>query len=85
LYGTPAPSAESQHLEAWPASTYGHLRGVLDNKKLLSGTLPDNKELLSGSLPDNNLFQKNMMIKGITSNFILNIAVFYSNSDTLPF
>ena len=26
LYGTPAPSAESQHPEAWPASTYGHLR-----------------------------------------------------------
>ena len=28
LYGTPAPSAERQHPEAWPASTYGHLRGV---------------------------------------------------------
>ena len=26
LYGTPAPSSERQHLEAWPASTYGHLR-----------------------------------------------------------
>ena len=26
LYDTPAPSAESQHLEAWPVSTYGHLR-----------------------------------------------------------
>ena len=26
LYGTPAPSAESQHPEAWPASTYGELR-----------------------------------------------------------
>ena len=24
----PAPSAESQHPEEWPASTYGHLRGV---------------------------------------------------------
>ena len=56
MYGTPAPSAESQHPEAWPASTYGHLRGVPDNKNLLSGTLPDNKELLSGSLLDNNLF-----------------------------
>ena len=58
LYGTPAPSAESQHPEAWPASTYGYLRGVPDNKKLLSGTLPDNNELLSGTLPDNNLFLK---------------------------
>ena len=28
LYGTPAPSAERQHPEAWPASTYGHWRGV---------------------------------------------------------
>ena len=44
MYGTPAPS------------TYGHLRGVPDNKKLLSGPLPDNKKLLSGTLPDNNLF-----------------------------
>ena len=26
LYGTPAPSSERQHPEAWPASTYGHLR-----------------------------------------------------------
>ena len=43
LYGTPAPSAESQHPEAWPAR---HFRGVLDNKKLLSGTLPDNNLFL---------------------------------------
>ena len=28
LYGTPAPSAEHQHPEAWSASTDGHLRGV---------------------------------------------------------
>ena len=28
LYSTPAPSAELQHPEAWPASTYGYLRGV---------------------------------------------------------
>ena len=26
LYGMPAPSAERQHPEAWPASTYGHLK-----------------------------------------------------------
>ena len=26
LYGTPANRAESQQLEAWPASIYGHLR-----------------------------------------------------------
>ena len=26
LYGTPANCAESQRLEAWPASIYGHLR-----------------------------------------------------------
>ena len=25
-YGTPAPSAESQQPEAWPARIYGHLR-----------------------------------------------------------
>ena len=58
LYDTPAPSIESQHPEVLPASTYGHLRGVPDNKKVLSGTLPDNKKLLSGSLLDNNLFLK---------------------------
>ena len=46
LYGMPAPSSECQHPEAWPASTYGHLRGVQDNKKLLSGTLPDNNLFL---------------------------------------
>ena len=57
LYGMPAPSAECQHPEAWPDSTYGHLRGVSDNKNLLSRTLLDNKKLLSGTLPDNNLFQ----------------------------
>ena len=26
MYGTPANSAESQQLEAWPASIYGHLK-----------------------------------------------------------
>ena len=26
LYRMPAPSAECQHPEAWPASIYGHLR-----------------------------------------------------------
>ena len=26
LYGPPAPRSESQLLEAWPASIYGHLR-----------------------------------------------------------
>ena len=26
LYGTPAPSSESQLLVVWPASIYGHLR-----------------------------------------------------------
>ena len=26
LYGSPAPNSESQLLEAWPASIYGHLR-----------------------------------------------------------
>ena len=56
MYGTPAPSSEYQHPEA--ASTYGHLRGIPDNKKLLSETLLDNKKLLSGTLPDNNLFLK---------------------------
>ena len=34
LYGMPAPSAERQHPEAWPASTYGHLREVLDSGAL---------------------------------------------------
>ena len=48
----PAPSAKSQHPEAWPASTYGYLRGV-----------PDNKKLLSGTLPDNNLFHYYMVLK----------------------
>ena len=28
IVGTPAPSSERQHPEAWPASTYGYLRGV---------------------------------------------------------
>ena len=44
----PAPSAERQHPEAWPASTDGHLRGVslkIDpaNKLLFAGTVPANK------------------------------------------
>ena len=30
LYGTPANSAESQLLEAWPASQYGQLRESAD-------------------------------------------------------
>ena len=33
LYATQAPSLEYQHPEAWPTSTYGHLRGVSLNKK----------------------------------------------------
>ena len=54
LYGTPAPSAERQHPEAWPASTYGHLRGVsikkvLANKVLFAGTVPANKLLFGGT------------------------------------
>ena len=37
LYGKPAPSSECQHPEAWPASTYGHLReGHLRMKFLLN-------------------------------------------------
>ena len=50
LYGTPALSAERQHPEAWPASTYGHLRGV----SLKIG--PANKVLFAGTVPANNLF-----------------------------
>ena len=30
LYGTPVNSAESQILETWPASHYGHLRESAD-------------------------------------------------------
>ena len=30
----PAPRAEPQHPEAWPASTYGHFREVLDSGAL---------------------------------------------------
>ena len=56
----PAPSAEIQHPEAWPASTYGHLRGD-----------PDDKKLLSGTLPDNNLFHKLKTNKKIQSEKIL--------------
>ena len=50
LYGTPAPSIESQHPEAWPASTYGHLRGV--SLKIV----PANNVLFAGTVPANNLF-----------------------------
>ena len=39
LYGMPAHSKERQNLEAWPASTYGHLREVPANKSLLAGTV----------------------------------------------
>ena len=51
LYGTPAPSAEPQHPEAWPASTYGHLRGlspkiVLANKVLFARIVPANQIFL---------------------------------------
>ena len=50
LYGTPAPSAERQHTEAWPASTYGHLRDV--SLKIV----PANKVLFAGTVLANNLF-----------------------------
>ena len=50
LYGTPAPIAERQHPEAWPASTYGHVRG--GSLK----TVPANKVLFAGSVPANNIF-----------------------------
>ena len=75
MYGTPAPSTEGQHPEAWPASTYGHLRGVPDNKKLLSVTLPDNKKLLSGTLPENNL-----LLKEIQDDFQQNVKLVEENS-----
>ena len=52
LYGTPALSAERQHPEAWPASTYGHLRGV--SLKIV----PANKVVFVGTVPANNLFVK---------------------------
>ena len=47
LYGTPAPNAERQHPEAWPASTYGHLRGVPANNYLLVVVVPANNLFLS--------------------------------------
>ena len=50
LYGTPAPSAEHQHPEAWSASTYGQLIGV--SLKIV----PANKVLFAGTVPANNLF-----------------------------
>ena len=46
----PAPSSERKHPEAWPASTYGHLRGV--SLKIV----PANKVLFAGTVPANNLF-----------------------------
>ena len=50
LYGTPAPTSERQHPEAWPASTYGHLRGV--SLKIVLA----NKVLFARTVPANNLF-----------------------------
>ena len=47
----PAPSAERKHPEAWPASTYGHLRGV--SLKIV----PANKVLVARTVPANNLFE----------------------------
>ena len=44
------PSAERQQLEAWPASTYGHLRGV--SLKIVQA----NKVLFAETVPANNLF-----------------------------
>ena len=35
LYGAPTLRAESQHQEAWSASTYGHLRGYLQRTPYL--------------------------------------------------
>ena len=52
LYCMLAPSAERQHPEAWPASTYGHLRGV--NLKIVLA----NKVLFAGTVPSNKLFKK---------------------------
>ena len=49
LNGMPAPNAERQHPEAWPSSTYGHLRGV--SFKIV----PANKVLSAGTAPANNL------------------------------
>ena len=49
----PAPSAERKHPEAWPANTYGHLRGV--SFKIV----PANKVLFGGTVPANNLFELN--------------------------
>ena len=50
FYDMPAPSAECHHLEAWPTSTYGHLRGVSlkivpPNKVLFAGTVPEIGEI----------------------------------------
>ena len=73
LYGMPAPSTERQHPEEWPASTYGYLTGV-----------PDNKKLLSRTLPDNNLFLIKILKNAIklhcfeeSSNMLLDVAVEY--------
>ena len=52
LYGTPAPSVERQHPEAWPA----RFERVPVNKELLTGTVPVNKKLLAGTVLDSNLF-----------------------------
>ena len=43
------PPRERQHLEAWPASNYGHLRGVSLK------TVPANKVLFAGTISANNL------------------------------
>ena len=47
-----------QHPEAWPASTYGHLRDVNlkivpANKVLFAGIVPANNVLFSGTVPAN--------------------------------
>ena len=44
MYGTPAPSAESQLPDAWPAGTYGHLRESADFLQIR--TLINNSEFI---------------------------------------
>ena len=57
LYGMPAPTAERQHPEAWPASIYGHLRGYPQQNPYLQVLYLQRTPKFAGTVPAFNLFQ----------------------------
>ena len=47
LYGMPAPSAEGQHPEAWPAGIYGHLSLIYESWPIIGNSAGRRVKILS--------------------------------------